>query len=84
MDDRVDGVFCKNRFHRVKVRKVAVFKGNFFPYNSFNSTDCLSRGIVKIVEDYNIIPRLNDLNCLNHTSAVDPHTKGVDTVWEPM
>ena len=72
MDDRVDGIFCKNSFHRVKVRKVAVFKGDCFPYNSFNATDCFGRGIMKIVEDYNIVSRLDDLNCLNHVRTFDP------------
>jgi len=70
MDDRVDGVFCKDSFHRVKIREVTIFKRNLLPYNSFNSTDCFSRGIVKIIEDDNIVSRLDDLNSLNHVSEM--------------
>jgi hypothetical protein len=70
VDDRVDGVFCKDSFHRVKVRKVAIFKRNLLPYDSLNSTDCFSGRIVKIVEDDNIVSRLDDLNSLNHVSEM--------------
>jgi hypothetical protein len=81
VDDRVDGVFCKDSFYRVKIRKVTILKRNLLPYNSLNSTDCFSGGIVKIVEDDNIVSRLNDLNRLNH---VNDMKGGRDTVWEPM
>ena len=70
MDDRVNGVFCKDSFHSVKVRKVAVFKRNLLPYNSLKSTDCFSGRIVEVIKGDNIVSRLDDLNRLNHVNEL--------------
>lgn len=87
MNDRVNRVFCKNCLDRFKVRQVAVFERNLLPHNGFNSTHCFSGGIVKIVEDYNIVSRLDDLNRLGHvrgTSSCEEGGGGGSTVWEPI
>jgi len=69
MDDRVDGVLCKYRLHRVEIRQVAIFERDFLPDNGLNSTDCFSRGIVKIVKDDSIVSRLDNLDRLGHVST---------------
>lgn len=82
MNDRVNRVFCKNRLDRVEVRQVAVFERNLLTHNGFNSTDCFCGRIVKIVEDYNIVSRLDDLNRLGYVRG-NIIMRG-STVWEPI